>query len=51
MGRQDLGCLGEQRGLFVLEMLVDVVPQRLECGRKHRIVVDLLQVSMRFLNC
>ena len=42
MGGQDLRRLGEHGGLFVLNMLLDMVPQRVESDLKHRIVVGLL---------
>src|SRR2546426_1651181 len=48
MGRQHLRRLGEHHGLFVLEMLVDMVLQRVESGLKHLIVVGLLQGCHEF---
>jgi hypothetical protein len=50
MDRQDLRCLWEQRGLFFLDMPLDVVPQRVESGLKRRIVVNLLQSFNEFLD-
>jgi hypothetical protein len=43
MGHQDLPRLWEHGGLFVLDMLLDVVPQHLKSGFKCCIVIDLLQ--------
>src|SRR5882762_115879 len=43
MDSQYLRRRWEHRGLFCLDMLVDVVPQRVESGLKRRIVIDLLQ--------
>src|SRR5437879_5144303 len=43
MGRQDLRRLGEHHGLLVLDILLDIVPQRVESGLKRRSLVGLLQ--------
>jgi len=50
MGRQYMRSLWEDRGLFGLYMLVDVISQRVESGLKHRIVVGLLQGLNEFLD-
>src|SRR6266436_2148722 len=50
MGRQYMRSLWEDRGLFGLYMLVDVISQRVESGLKHRIVVGLLQGLNAFLD-
>ena len=50
MSRQDLHRLGEHRGFFVRDMLLDLRSQRLESGLKRRIVVRLLQGLNEFLD-